>query len=105
MISGARYQRVATYSVRNPVWSWSGSATRAKPKSQICGGCERDGRRSMVGVRMMSLMLMMFSCLKRMRILISLRVRWQYVWCSKGLIFLMATRVLLSRSCAALITK
>lgn len=36
MISGARYQRVATYSVRNPVWSWSGSATRAKPKSQIC---------------------------------------------------------------------
>ena len=36
MISGARYQRVATYSVRNPVWSCSGSATRARPKSQIC---------------------------------------------------------------------
>ena len=35
MISGARYQRVATYSVKKPVWSWSGSATRAKPKSQI----------------------------------------------------------------------
>ena len=25
MISGARYQRVATYSVKKPVWSWSGS--------------------------------------------------------------------------------
>ena len=36
MISGARYQRVATYSVRKPVWSCSGSATRASPKSQIC---------------------------------------------------------------------
>ena len=35
MISGARYQRVATYSVRKPVWSCSGSATRASPKSQI----------------------------------------------------------------------
>lgn len=35
MISGARYHRVATYSVKNPVWSCSGSATRAKPKSQI----------------------------------------------------------------------
>lgn len=35
MISGARYQRVATYSVRNPVWSCSGSAIRARPKSQI----------------------------------------------------------------------
>ena len=36
MISGARYHLVATYSVRNPVWSWAGSATRASPKSQIC---------------------------------------------------------------------
>jgi hypothetical protein len=35
IISGALYQRVATYSVRKPVWSWSGSATRANPKSQI----------------------------------------------------------------------
>ena len=35
MTSGARYHRVATYSVRNPVWSCSGSATRAKPKSHI----------------------------------------------------------------------
>lgn len=35
MISGARYQRVATYSVRKPVWSCSGSAMRARPKSQI----------------------------------------------------------------------
>jgi hypothetical protein len=35
IISGALYQRVATYSVRNPVWSYCGSATRAKPKSQI----------------------------------------------------------------------
>lgn len=42
MISGARYQRVATYSVRNPVWSWSGSATRAKPKSQIWRKGERE---------------------------------------------------------------
>ena len=35
MISGARYHLVATYSVRKPVWSCSGSATRARPKSQI----------------------------------------------------------------------
>ena len=35
MISGARYQRVATYSVKNPVWSCLGSATRANPKSHI----------------------------------------------------------------------
>jgi len=35
MISGALYHRVATYSVRNPVWSWSGSAILANPKSQI----------------------------------------------------------------------
>lgn len=49
---------------------------------------------------MMSLMPMMFSWWKRSRILISLSVRWQYVWCSNGLIFLMATRwfVKLSRA-------
>lgn len=35
MISGALYHLVATYSVKKPVWSCSGSATRAKPKSQI----------------------------------------------------------------------
>ena len=35
IISGALYQRVATYSVRNPVWSCVGSATLARPKSQI----------------------------------------------------------------------
>jgi len=35
MISGARYHLVATYSVKKPVWSWFGSATRARPKSQI----------------------------------------------------------------------
>ena len=35
MISGALYHLVATYSVKNPVWSCSGSATRARPKSQI----------------------------------------------------------------------
>lgn len=48
----------------------------------------------------MSLMPMMFSWRKRSRILISRSVRWQYVWCSNGLIFLMATRwfVLLSRA-------
>lgn len=46
MISGARYQRVATYSVRNPVWSWSGSATRAKPKSQICRREETEQRKT-----------------------------------------------------------
>lgn len=32
-----------------------------------------------------------FSCLKRVRILISRKVRWQKVWCSKGDIFLIAT--------------
>lgn len=36
MISGALYHLVATYSVKKPVWSWLGSATRASPKSQIC---------------------------------------------------------------------
>lgn len=43
---------------------------------------------------------MIFSWWKRSRILISLSVRWQYVWCSNGLIFLMATRwfVKLSRA-------
>eukprot|EP01139_Manchomonas_bermudensis_P001392 Amastigsp_a1887_57.p7 type:complete len:105 gc:universal Amastigsp_a1887_57:571-885(+) len=35
MTSGARYHRVATYSVINPAWFCSGSATRASPKSQI----------------------------------------------------------------------
>lgn len=35
IISGALYQRVATYSVKKPVWSCSGSAIRARPKSQI----------------------------------------------------------------------
>ena len=39
MISGALYQRVATYSVKKPVWSCSGSAIRARPKSQICEWC------------------------------------------------------------------
>lgn len=38
MISGALYHLVATYSVRKPVWSWFGSATRARPKSHICSG-------------------------------------------------------------------
>lgn len=42
MISGARYQRVATYSVRKPVWSCSGSAIRARPKSQIWGRRQRS---------------------------------------------------------------
>ena len=37
MISGALYQRVATYSVKKPVWSCSGSAILARPKSQIWG--------------------------------------------------------------------
>ena len=78
-----------------------------KGSGSLCGGGDERGGytsfiRSMVGVRMMSLIPMMFSCLKRSRILISLRVRWQYVWCSKGLIFLMATRTLFSRSWAAL---
>lgn len=36
IISGARYHLVATYSVKMPVWSCCGSATLAKPKSQIC---------------------------------------------------------------------
>ena len=35
MTSGALYQRVATYSVRTPVWSWLVSQTLASPKSQI----------------------------------------------------------------------
>lgn len=43
MISGARYQRVATYSVRKPVWSCSGSAIRASPKSQIWGWGRTEG--------------------------------------------------------------
>lgn len=37
MISGARYHRVATYSVKNPVASCSPiNADLARPKSQIC---------------------------------------------------------------------
>ena len=36
MISGARYHRVATYSVMNPEWFSSGCATRASPKSHTC---------------------------------------------------------------------
>lgn len=35
IISGALYHLVATYSVRKPAWLCSGSATLAKPKSQI----------------------------------------------------------------------
>ena len=35
MTSGARYHRVATYSVSTPVWSCEVSHTRASPKSQI----------------------------------------------------------------------
>lgn len=35
IISGALYHLVATYSVRKPVWSCSGSAILANPKSQI----------------------------------------------------------------------
>ena len=35
IISGALYHLVATYSVKIPLWSCSGSATRANPKSQI----------------------------------------------------------------------
>lgn len=50
----------------------------------------------------MSLMPMIFSWWKRSRILISLSVRWQYVWCSNGLIFLMATRWLVTLSIAEL---
>lgn len=50
----------------------------------------------------MSLMPMIFSWWKRSRILISLSVRWQYVWCSNGLIFLMATRELVTLSIAEL---
>lgn len=46
----------------------------------------------------MSLMPMMFSWRKRSRILISRSVRWQYVWCSNGLIFLMAARVFVTWS-------
>ena len=46
MISGALYHLVATYSVSIPVWSCSGSAILAKPKSHILeereGGRERE---------------------------------------------------------------
>ena len=43
-----------------------------------------------------------FSCLNLVRILISRRVLWQYVWCSKGDIFLIATFVLVTLSLADL---
>ena len=46
--------------------------------------------------------LLTFSCLNLVRILISLNVRWQYVWCSNGEIFLMATRDLFTLSHADL---
>lgn len=39
-----------------------------------------------------------FSCLNRVNILISRNVRWQYVWCSNGDIFLMATFVFVTLS-------
>ena len=49
MISGALYHLVATYSVSIPVWSCSGSAILAKPKSHILeereGGREGRGRK------------------------------------------------------------
>lgn len=57
---------------------------------------------SMCRALRMSLMPMIFSWWKRSRILISLSVRWQYVWCSNGLIFLMATRWLVTLSTAEL---
>lgn len=57
---------------------------------------------SMCRALRMSLMPMIFSWWKRSRILISLSVRWQYVWCSNGLIFLMATRWLVTLSRAEL---
>ena len=46
--------------------------------------------------------LLTFSCLNRVRILISLKVRWQYVWCSNGEIFFIATRAFVRLSCADL---
>lgn len=42
IISGARYQRVATYSVKKPVWSCSGSATLASPKSHLNHGIIKE---------------------------------------------------------------
>jgi len=44
MISGALYHLVATYSVRVPLWSWVGSAMRAKPKSQIYTDGHTEGK-------------------------------------------------------------
>ena len=41
--------------------------------------------------RRMSRISIMFSWLNLVKIFISRRVLWQYVWCSKGLIFLIAT--------------
>ena len=51
IISGARYQRVATYSVMKPAWFSSGCATRASPKShtfrsQLPLSSRLDGLRS-----------------------------------------------------------
>lgn len=43
-----------------------------------------------------------FSCLNLVRIFISLRVLWQYVWCSNGDIFLMATFIFVTESNAEL---
>ena len=45
-----------------------------------------------------------FSCLNRVKIFISRRVLWQYVWCSKGEIFFMATFVFNTWSNADLFT-
>ena len=46
-----------------------------------------------------------FSCLNRVKIFISRRVLWQYVWCSKGEIFFIATFVLITWSNADLLAK
>jgi hypothetical protein len=45
-----------------------------------------------------NLTILTFSCLNLVRILISLNVRWQYVWCSNGDIFLIATLVFVTLS-------
>jgi len=46
-----------------------------------------------------------FSCLNRVNIFISRRVLWQYVWCSKGEIFFIATFVFVTWSNADLLAK
>lgn len=46
--------------------------------------------------------LLTFSCLNLVNILISLSVLWQYVWCSNGEIFLIATFCLVTVSRADL---